>query len=78
MKRVAALILLIVLSLAGSIPVFAQPENRSIGENGREAKRASKQYQKAQKKAAKKQRKLMKKYQKQQRRAAKRQNRRSK
>jgi uncharacterized protein HemX len=78
MKRVAALILLIVLSLAGSIPAFAQPENRSIGENGREAKRASKQYQKAQKKAAKKQRKLMKKYQKQQRRAAKRQNRRSK
>jgi hypothetical protein len=78
MKRIAAFLLMATLSVAGSISAFAQPENRSIGENGREARKAAKQYQKAQKKAAKKQRKLMKKYQKQQRKAAKRQNHRSK
>jgi len=76
MKRIATLILLGTLSLACALPASAQRENRSIGENGREARKASKQYQKAQKKAAKKQRKAMKKYQKQQRKAAKRQQRR--
>jgi len=76
MKRIAALILLAALTVACALPATAQRENRSIGENSREAKRASKQYQKAQKKAAKKQRKAAKKYQKQQRKAAKRQRRR--
>jgi hypothetical protein len=75
MKRTAVFLLLAAASLAWSIPASAQPENRSIGENSREAKRASKQYQKAQRKAAKKQQKQMKKYQKAQRKAAKRQQR---
>ena len=75
MKRTAALILLAAASVAWSLPASAQRENRSIGENSIEAKRASKQYQKAAKKAAKKQQKQMKKYQKAQRKAAKRQQR---
>jgi hypothetical protein len=76
MKRVAASLLLALLSLAWSTPVLAQKrENRSIGENGREARRAQKQYQKYSRKQIKKQRKAMKKYQKAQRKAAKRQRR---
>jgi hypothetical protein len=71
MKRTAALILLAAASVACALPATAQRENRSIGENSIEAKRAAKQYQKAAKKAAKKQRKQMKKYQKAQRKAAK-------
>jgi Sec-independent protein translocase protein TatA len=74
MKRIAALILLAALSVTG-IPAYAQKENRSIGENSREAKKAAKQQQKASKKIAKKQRKAAKKYQKQQRKAAKQQRR---
>ncbi len=70
MKRVAAFLLLLALSVAWSIPACAQPENRSIGENGREARKAAKQQQKSVKKAARKQRKAMKKYQKQQKNAA--------
>lgn len=73
MKRLAALILLAVLSLAGSLPAVAQRENRSIGENGREARKAAKQQQKASKKLSRNQRRAAKKYQKQQRNAAKRQ-----
>ena len=49
MKRIAALILLAALGVAGSTPAAAQSENRSIGENSREAKKAAKQQQKAQK-----------------------------
>ncbi|MFZ0760747.1 MAG: hypothetical protein WAM69_12420 [Candidatus Sulfotelmatobacter sp.] len=75
MKRIAVLLLLLASCVAWSMPALAQRENRSIGENGREAKRALKQYQKAAKKQAKRQRKMMKKYQKQQRKAAKRQGR---
>ena len=75
MKRTAALILLAAACLSWSLPASAQRENRSVGENGIEAKRAAKQYQKASKKAAKKQQKQMKKYQKAQRKAAKRQKR---
>jgi excreted virulence factor EspC (type VII ESX diderm) len=71
MKRIAAFILLAVLGVAGPIHASAQRENRSIGENSREAKKAAKQQQKASKKIAKKQRKAAKKYQKQQRKAAK-------
>jgi len=72
MKRIAALILLCVLSVAWPLPASAQRENRSIGENGREARKAAKQQQKASKKMAKKQRKAAKKYQKQHRSSAKR------
>jgi hypothetical protein len=71
MKRSVVFVLLAALSLGGSIPVHAQPENRSIGENGREAKKAAKQQRKYVNKNAKKQRKAMKKAQKAQRKAAK-------
>ncbi len=75
MKRISTFLLLAAVSVAWSLPATAQPENKSIGENSREAKKASKQYQKAAKKAARKQQKQMKKYQKAQRKAAKRQQR---
>jgi hypothetical protein len=78
MKRAAALILLGVLSVAWSLPVYAQRENRSIGENGSEARRAAKQQQKTNRRNAKQQRKAMKRYQKQQRREARQQQRRHK
>lgn len=73
MKRTAATVLLFAAALIGSIPLLAQRENRSIGENQVEAKRASKKYQKYGKKQAKRQQKQMKKYQKAQKKAAKRQ-----
>ncbi len=73
MKRIAAILLLAAASVVWSLPATAQRENRSIGENSREAKKAAKQYQKTAKKAAKRQQKQMKKYQKAQRKAAKRQ-----
>jgi hypothetical protein len=75
MKRLATLLLLAAACVAWSIPADAQRENRSVGENGIEAKKAAKQYQKASKKAARKQQKQMKKYQKAQAKAAKRQKR---
>jgi hypothetical protein len=61
MKRIATFILLVALSVAWSMPANAQRENRSIGENSREAKKAAKQQQKYSKKQAKKQRKAAKK-----------------
>jgi hypothetical protein len=67
MKRTVAFLLLVAGSIVWSIPAGAQRENRSIGENGREARMAARQQQKASKKMAKKQRKAAKKYQKQQR-----------
>ena len=70
MKRIAAFILLLASSIAWSLP--GKTENRSIGENAREAKRAAKQQQKASRKIAKRQRKAMKKYQKAQRKATRR------
>jgi Sec-independent protein translocase protein TatA len=69
LKRTVALLLLAAASVVWAIPASAQHENRSIGENGREARKAAKQQQKASKKMAKKQRKAAKKYQKQQRKA---------
>jgi hypothetical protein len=75
MKRLAAILLLAAASTAWSVRAAAQPENRSIGENSIEAKKAAKQYQKAARKAAKRQQKQMKKYQKAQRKAAKKQQR---
>jgi hypothetical protein len=71
MKRFAAFLLLVGLSSAWSMPAYAERENRSIGENGREAHSAAKQQKKSMKKAAKKQRKQMKRNQKAQRRSAK-------
>jgi hypothetical protein len=73
MKRIAAFLLLLALSVACSLPARAQRENRSIGENSREARKAAKQQQKTSKKIARKQRKAMKRYQKAQHKAAKRQ-----
>ena len=70
MKRIAALMLLLASSVAWAMP--GKAERTNIGENGREARKAAKQYRKASKKAAKKQRKAMKKYQKAQQKAAKR------
>ena len=67
MKRIVALLLLAAASVAWSVPASAQRENRSIGENDREARKAAKQQQKVSRKIAKKQRKAAKKYQKQQR-----------
>jgi hypothetical protein len=75
MKRIAAFLLLVALSLAWSAPAFADRENRKIGENQIEAKRAAKRYQKYGRKQAKRQQKMMKKYQKAQKQAAKRQRR---
>ncbi len=73
MKRLGALILLLASTFGLAIPAHAQRENRSIGENAHEAKKAAKQQQKYSRKQAKRQRKAMKKYQKQQRRQAKQQ-----
>lgn len=71
MKRIATFILLAALAVGATVPVYAQRENRSIGENSREAKKAAKQQRKYVNKNAKKQRKAMKKYQKAQRQQGK-------
>jgi len=76
MKRIAAFILLLASVVTWTIPALARRENRSIGENGKEARKAAKQQRKTVNRSAKKQRKAMKKYQKAQRKAAKRQQRR--
>jgi len=78
MKRIAALILLAAASVAWSTQALAQRENRSIGENSREAHRAAKQQQKTNRRNVRQQRKAMKRYQKQQRKAARQQQRRYK
>jgi hypothetical protein len=74
MKRIAAFILLAVLSVAGAIPAQAQRISRQ--ENARRSSKAAKKQQKMLKKANKKQHKAMKKYEKQQRKANRRANRR--
>jgi hypothetical protein len=78
-KRIAALVLLVGLSAAWSMPVKAQ-EGMTGAEYGRrtqiEAKKAAKQQRKAMKKTIKQQRKATKKLAKAQRKAAKRANRR--
>jgi len=76
MKRLAVLILLLASTVVLTLPAAAQRENRSIGENGIEARKAAKQQRKLVKKNAKKQRKAMKRYQKTQRKSAKQQRRR--
>jgi len=75
MKRTAALILLLASTVAVSLPAAAQRENRSIGENGQEARKAAKQQRKTVNRNAKRQRKAMKRYQKAQRKSAKQQQR---
>ncbi len=46
MRRIAALILLLASSLALPLSAHARRENTSIGENGREARKAAKQQRK--------------------------------
>jgi hypothetical protein len=70
MKRIASLVLLLASSVAWAMP--GKTERTNIGENGREARKAAKQYRKATKKVAKKQRKAMKRSQRAQRKAGKR------
>ena len=71
MKRIATLVLLAVFAASAATPASAKKENKSIGENGHEAKRAAKQQRKSVNKNAKRQRKAAKRAQKAQRRAAK-------
>ncbi|HEY6303780.1 MAG TPA: hypothetical protein VIX14_12010 [Terriglobales bacterium] len=76
MKRIAAFMLLVVLSIAGSMPTHAQ--RISPEQNARQSRKAIKKQQKMLNKANKKQRKAMKKAAKTQRKATKRANRRYK
>jgi len=78
MRRIAALILLLASTVAVSLPATARRENRSIGENGQEARKAAKQQRKTVNRNAKRQRKAMKRYQKAQRKSAKQHQRRHK
>jgi uncharacterized membrane protein (DUF106 family) len=70
MKRIPAVILLVALSFAWSIPATAQIFTGP--DSARQSQKAAKQQQKARNKAAKKQQKSMKKYEKTQQKAAKR------
>ena len=76
MKPIPAFLLLAVLTVTCSIPALARKENKAIGENGQEARKAAKQQRKIVKRNAKKQRKAMKRYQKAQRKSSKQQGRR--
>jgi hypothetical protein len=73
MKRIAAFVLLVALSVTCALPAGAQ--NQRTKNNARLAKRAAKQNQKAMKKIGRQQRKAAKKYQKAQRRAEQQQRR---
>jgi hypothetical protein len=75
MKRFTAFILLLAASIAWPVPANARKENKAVGENGQEARKAARQQRKIVNKNAKKQRKAMKKYQKAQRKSAKQQRR---
>jgi len=72
MKRIAAFLLLVALSFAGSMPVHAQ--RMTPEENARQSRKADKKQQKFLKKAAKKQRKATKKFEKAQRKATRKAN----
>lgn len=72
MKRIAALMVLVALSFAGSVPVHAQ--RMTPEENARQSRKAAKKQQKYLKKANKKQRKAAKKYEKAQRKATRKAN----
>jgi Sec-independent protein translocase protein TatA len=71
MKRIALLLLL--ASTTWTLPALAQRENRAIGENRIEAKKAAKQQRKTVNRNAKRQRKAAKRYQKAESKAAKQQ-----
>jgi hypothetical protein len=72
MKRIAAFVLMVALSVAGAIP--AQAQRTSVEENARQSRAAAKQQNKMLKKSAKKQRKAMKRSAKAQRKAIKKAN----
>jgi hypothetical protein len=72
MKRIAAFMLLVALSVAGAIP--AQAQRTSVEEHARQSRAAAKQQNKMLKKSAKKQRKAMKRSAKAQRKAIKKAN----
>jgi len=72
MKRIAAFLLLVALSVAGAMPAYAQ--RTSVDENARQSQKAAKRQQKASRKSAKNQRKALKKYTKGQRKAVKKAN----
>jgi len=74
MKRIAALILLAVMSFAGAA-TSARAQRISPEENARQSSRAARKQQKLLRKAAKKQRKAMKKFERQQRKAMRKANR---
>jgi Skp family chaperone for outer membrane proteins len=70
MKRIAAFMLMIALSVACSIPAQGE-DTAATAENMRRAKREAKQHQRVLKKLNKQQRKSATKYEKAQRKAAK-------
>jgi hypothetical protein len=72
MKRIAVFMLLVALSFAGAIPVYAQ--RMSVEQNARQSQKAARKQQKMLKKANKKQQKAMKKYERSQRKATKKAN----
>lgn len=72
MKRIAAFMLLVALSVAVTIPAYAQ--RTTVEENARQSQKANKKQQKASSKMAKQQRKAMKKSAKAQRKAVKKAN----
>ena len=72
MKRIAAFMLLVALSVAGTMPASAQ--RTTVEDNSRQSQKAAQRQQKASNKAAKKQRKAMKKSAKAQRKAVKKAN----
>jgi len=72
MKRLAAYLLLAILSVACFVPAYAQV--MTAEQNARRSRKAANKQQKMLKKANKKQRKAMNKYQKKQRKATKKAN----
>jgi RecA/RadA recombinase len=72
MKRIAALLLLVILSVAAAVP--SQAQRISPEQNARQSRKEIKRHQKLLKKANKKQAKAMKKYAKQQRKATRKAN----
>jgi uncharacterized protein HemX len=72
MKRLAAFMLLAVLSLGSAVPTVAQ--QTSVKDYERQSRKAAKQQQKTLKKSLKKQQKATKKYQKEQQKATQKAN----
>lgn len=76
MRRIAAFVLLTILSAAGLAPAHAE-DTAATAENMRRAKREAKQHQKVLAKLNKRQRKSAKRYEKSQRKALKKSRRRA-